>query len=104
VSLSHDEDDEAAERSHDAYLREQAGEVVRSDIGEDWRTWTSADARAYLATIMTEDFGVTTAVTDREGAAFLRLCRAEQDRLDAEDDDEGEGFHDLAGPIAAEEE
>lgn len=102
-----DDDPEDADTAFDAYLVEQAGEVVRSEIGEDWRTWSLAQCEAYLAQILWDDFAHTAAkrIAARDAAAFLRLCRREQDRLDAEDDDAFEGPSVLAyDPIAAEEE
>lgn len=103
-----DSDDEDADSAHDRYLQEQAREVVRGEV--PWTAWTREQAGVYLASILAEDFANTltsvtaTQIAAREAEAFLRLCKREQAALDAEDDDEGEGFCNLAGPIAAEEE
>ena len=87
------DDAEEADAALERYLVEQAGEVVRSGLGEDWRTWSRERAAQYLATILGEDFASTLTSVDaattaaREVDAWLRMCAAEQRRLDAEAED-----------------
>ena len=102
-----DSDDEDAERAHEQYMLDQAGEVVRGEIGKGWQKWGRDAARSYLVAILTEDFGQDAAhVSDREADAFLRLCSTQQARLDEEQDevDRLDPSGSIAfDPIAAEE-